>query len=276
VLRFAVPVVAASGLPDSFRSAPVIAIVPARYQSTRLPGKPLALIDGKTMVEHVCRRIADARTVQATLVATDDSRVADAVAAFGGTAVMTRTDHVSGTDRLAEVAAHLSAVIVVNVQGDEPLMTGAAIDAAVVPLLANREELVSTLRRRIDDRADLDNPAVVKVVVDGEGFALYFTRKAVPFVRPGQPAPASWRHLGLYAYRRSFLLKFAALAPTPLERAEGLEQLRALEHGYRIRTVETGIDAIGVDTPEDLERVRQAMERPRHGSALTALVSDGR
>jgi 3-deoxy-manno-octulosonate cytidylyltransferase (CMP-KDO synthetase) len=212
------------------------------------------------MVEHVYRRAEQARTIDAVIVATDDERVAGVVDRFGGTAVMTRADHASGTDRLAEVAAELSSEFVVNVQGDEPLMAPDAIDAAVGPLLADPAELMSTVRRRIDDLADLDNPSVVKLVVDARGHALYFTRARVPFVRPGHSAPTTWRHMGLYAYRRKFLLRVAALPQTPLEQAEGLEQLRVLEHGFRIATVETTVDTIGVDTPEDLERVRRLVE----------------
>jgi 3-deoxy-manno-octulosonate cytidylyltransferase (CMP-KDO synthetase) len=260
VLRFAVPVVLPSGLPDSVRSARVVGVIPSRFQSTRLPGKPLALINGSPMVEHVYRRALAASTVDAVLVATDDERVAEAVAGFGGLAVMTRSDHETGTDRLAEVARELSGEIVVNVQGDEPLMPAAAIDAAVRLLLERRDDPIGTLRRRSTDPSDLANPSIVKLVVDHEGYALYFTRAAVPFVRPGHPAPAFWRHLGLYTYRRGFLLKLALLRPTPLEQAEGLEQLRALEHGFRIRTAETTADTIGVDTPDDLERVRRLLE----------------
>jgi 3-deoxy-manno-octulosonate cytidylyltransferase (CMP-KDO synthetase) len=211
------------------------------------------------MIEHVCRRTAQAQSVDAVLVATDDDRIASAVDQFGGTAVMTSPAHATGTDRLAEVAASLSADVIVNVQGDEPLIAPGAIDAAAAPILERPDDLMSTLRRRIDDPADLDNPSVVKVVVDGEGQALYFTRSAVPFVRPGHRAPIMWRHLGLYVYRRTFLLTVARLPRTPLEEAEGLEQLRVLEHGYRIRTVETTADTIGVDTPEDLERVRRIL-----------------
>ena len=184
-------------------------------------------------------------------------RVAEVVEAFGGTAVMTDPDHATGTDRLAEVAAYLEGDLVVNVQGDEPLITGQAIDAAVEPCLRRPDELMSTLRRRIDDPADLHTPSVVKVVVDRDGYALYFSRSAMPFVRPQAPVPTQWRHLGLYVYRRTFLLAVAGLAQTPLEQAEGLEQLRVLEHGIKILTVETTVDTIGVDTPEDLERVRK-------------------
>jgi 3-deoxy-manno-octulosonate cytidylyltransferase (CMP-KDO synthetase) len=171
---------------------------------------------------------------------------------------MTSASQLSGTDRLAEVAATLACDVVVNVQGDEPLMTADAI-GLVVSALDLRDDRMSTLRRRLDDPADLDNPAVVKVVVDEAGYALYFSRAPIPFVRPGQPAPDRWRHLGLYAYRRECLLELAALPPAPLEIAEGLEQLRALQHGIRIATAETTADTIGVDTPEDLERVRRVV-----------------
>jgi 3-deoxy-manno-octulosonate cytidylyltransferase (CMP-KDO synthetase) len=260
MLRFAVPDLFPSGLARQVRTARTIAIIPARYRSTRLPGKPLASIDGRPMIEHVYRRAEQARSVDAVLVATDDERIAAAVRAFGGHVVLTRPDHATGTDRLAEVAAHLEGELIVNVQGDEPLIDPDAIDAAVAPLGDRPGDVMATLRRRIDDKADLDNPSVVKVVVDSDGYALYFTRARVPFVRPDHPAPVAWRHIGLYVYRRAFLLRLAALPRTPLEQAEGLEQLRALEHGFRIRTVETTVDAIGVDTPEDLERVRRLVD----------------
>jgi 3-deoxy-manno-octulosonate cytidylyltransferase (CMP-KDO synthetase) len=209
------------------------------------------------MVEHVHRRAAAATRVDAVVVATDDQRVADVVSGFGGIAVMTRADHATGTDRLAEVGRALEGEIIVNVQGDEPIMTAEAIDGVVALLQSNATDVMATLRRRVTDMTDLANPSVVKLVADKAGYALYFTRSAVPYVRPGQPAPVFWRHLGLYAYRRAFLQTLAGLTSTPLEQAEGLEQLRALEHGYRISTAETQADTIGVDTPEDLERVRQ-------------------
>ena len=215
------------------------------------------MIAGRPMVEHVYRRASEATRVNAVVVATDDARVADVVTSFGGTAVMTRSDHATGTDRLAEVAQALEGEIILNVQGDEPLMTPRAIDDVAGLLLSRPNDLMATLRRRVEDLADLDNPSVVKLVADREGYALYFTRSRIPFVRPDHPAPVFWRHLGLYAYRRPFLATLAGLLPTPLEQAEGLEQLRALEHGYRISTAETSADTIGVDTPEDLERVRR-------------------
>ena len=257
VLRFAVPVVVPSELARSLPGARVVVVIPSRFQSTRLPGKPLAVIDGRPMVEHVYRAATQARRADAVVVATDDARVAEAVHAFGGLAVMTRTDHATGTDRLAEVASALDCDLIVNVQGDEPLMTGRAIDDAIARLIERPDEVMSTLRRRLDEPADLESPSVVKVVVDRDGVALYFSRAAVPYVRGGQPAPVLWRHLGLYVYRRATLLQLARLPQTPLEQAEGLEQLRALEHGIRIATVETDADAVGVDTPEDLDRVRR-------------------
>ena len=260
VLRFAVPVVLPPGLPESIRTARTVAIIPARFSSTRLPGKPLALIGGTPMVEHVYNRARAASTIDAVLVATDDERIARVVDAFGGVAVMTGSHHATGTDRLAEVARALESDIVVNVQGDEPAMAPEAIDLAVRRLLTHTGDELATHRKQTSDPGDLVNPAVVKIVVDRDGYALYFTRSAVPFVRPGHPQPVFWRHLGLYAYRRATLLKLAALPPTPLEQAEGLEQLRALEHGIRISTAETTADSIGVDTPDDLERVRQLME----------------
>ena len=227
------------------------------------------------MIEHVCARAARAPSVAAVVVATDDERIARAVEAFGGIAWMTRPDHPSGSDRLAEVAAELDSAVIVNVQGDEPLIEPAMIEQALAPVLADASVPMCTLRRRIVDAADWTDPNVVKVVVDRRGFALYFSRAALPFVRrqPEPPAARSieavapaapvapdgagpWKHIGLYVYRREFLVTFAGLPPAPLELAESLEQLRALEHGYRIMTVETDLDTLSVDTPGDLERVR--------------------
>lgn len=257
MLRFLVPVVVPAGLAVHGR---VVAIIPARYHATRLPGKPLALIAGHPMVEHVYRRASAARLVSAVLVATDDPRIAEAVDAFGGTAVMTRADHPSGTDRLAEVAEHLDCEIVVNVQGDEPLLDPASVDAAVAACLDDPGVNISTLRTPLADE-DAANFNVVKVVINLKGDALYFTRNAVPHFRAGQPRGQAWRHLGLYVYRRTTLLALSRLQPTPLERAEGLEQLRALEHGLSIRTVATAATAPSVDTADDLEMVRELMSR---------------
>jgi len=208
------------------------------------------------MIEHVYTRTAAARSVSAVIVATDDERIHRAVLAFGGDSRLTSPAHQSGTDRIAEVAAGLHCDLIVNVQGDEPLIEPAMIDEAVAPFAADAALMMSTLRRRIDDAVDSGNPNVTKVVVDRDDFALYFSRAAIPFVRRGCPAAPAWRHVGLYVYRRACLLRLAALPPTAMERSEALEQLRALEHGIRIKAVETAFDSIGVDTPEDLERVR--------------------
>lgn len=218
------------------------------------------------MIEHVCRRAASARGVDAVVVATDDDRIAAAVRSFGGIAVMTRPAHRTGTDRIAEVAANLPCELILNVQGDEPLIEPSSIEAVIAPLLQDPMLEMSTACAVISDPSHYDDSNVVKVVKDRAGRALYFSRSPVPFIRipdPGSRIPV-YKHLGLYGYRRTFLLKFATLPQTPLERAESLEQLRALEHGYRIHTVETQYDSIGVDTPEDLERVR------RHFVAATA------
>jgi 3-deoxy-manno-octulosonate cytidylyltransferase (CMP-KDO synthetase) len=214
------------------------------------------------MIELVYRRAAAARSISSVIVATDDERIVRAVEGFGGRARMTSAAHASGTDRLAEVAADLECDVVVNVQGDEPLIEPEMIDEAVAPFSGDPALMMTTLRRRIDDPAELRNPNVTKVVVDRDGFALYFSRAPIPFVRDGSPAAPAWRHVGLYAYRRPCLLRLAALAPTALERSEALEQLRALEHGIRIMALETAFDSIGVDTPDDLDRVRRLVTAP--------------
>jgi len=244
--------------PDSTRSPRVFVVIPCRWASSRLPGKPLADIAGRTMVERVYRRAAAARDIAGVLVATDDERIAAAVRAFGGQAALTRPDHASGTDRIAEVAQGLACDLIVNVQGDEPALDPAAIEAAVAPLSADSTIPMGTLGTALDPAVDPANPHTVKVLVDQQGFALYFSRAAVPFRREGgEPYAAVLRHIGLYVYRRDFLLTLASLPRTPLERQESLEQLRALEHGHRIRVVETAYTSVSVDTPEDLERVRR-------------------
>lgn len=211
------------------------------------------------MIEHVYRRASDARSVSSVIVATDDDRIFRTVVSFGGLARMTSPNHPSGTDRLAEVAANLSCDIIVNVQGDEPLIDPTTIDQAVAPLKADPSLEMSTLRRRIDDPEEITNPNLTKVVVDRDGYALYFSRAPIPYVRGGAQAAPAWAHIGLYVYRRTCLLRLAALPPSALERSEALEQLRALENGIRIKAIETSHESIGVDTPEDLERVRRLM-----------------
>ena len=215
------------------------------------------------MIEHVYRRAVASPAVSQVIVATDDLRIATAVLQFGGQVRMTRADHLSGTDRLAEVAATLDCDVVVNVQGDEPLIDPDSIAEAVAPFQGDPSVQITTLYRRISTPAELTDPNIVKVVVDRAGFALYFSRAPIPYVRdPRGGWPPLFRHVGLYAYRRTALLVLANLEPTPLERAESLEQLRALEHGIRIRAVETKYDSLGVDTPEDLEQVRRLIAAP--------------
>jgi len=208
------------------------------------------------MIEHVYRRAGAASTVSRVIVATDDRRIFDAVRGFGGEAMMTAASHQSGTDRLAEAAASIAADVVVNVQGDEPLLAPDTIDAAVEPFAWDAALEMSTLRRAMTDPAERLNPNVTKVVVDRDGFAMYFSRAPIPFTRAGQPPAPAWAHIGLYVYRRTTLLRLASLPQTANERAEALEQLRALEYGIRIKAVETDRETIGVDTHDDLERVR--------------------
>ena len=225
------------------------------------------------MIEHVYRRASEARTISSVIVATDDRRIADAVIGFGGQARMTSAEHLSGTDRLAEVALTLDCDLIVNVQGDEPLIDPRMIDEAVEPFAADPALEMSTLRKRIDDEAERLDPNVTKVVVDANGFAMYFSRAPLPFIREGCPPAPAWRHVGLYAYRRDTLLQLASLPPVAIERAEALEQLRALVHGIRINCVETAYDSIGVDTPADLDRVRVLMSaRPLTSAAPRSTV----
>ena len=209
------------------------------------------------MIEHVYRRAAAVAGIADVIVATDDTRIVEAVTRFGGHAVMTADAHRTGTDRIAEVARTLICDIVVNVQGDEPLIEPGMIAQVIAPL-RGADVPMATLRRRLVDEHEYASPHVVKVVVDRDDNALYFSRAPIPARR--DHAGASFKHIGLYAYRREFLLEFAALPQTPLEIAESLEQLRALEHGFRIRTPETVYDSIGVDTPADLDRVRRQLQ----------------
>ncbi len=235
----------------------VLAVIPARYHASRFPGKPLVEVAGKPMLQHVWERAGRAERVARLLVATDDERIAAAVRRFGGEAELTRTDHASGTDRLAEVAARFEAEIYVNVQGDEPLIEPAAIDAAIEAILADPEVPVATLCTPITRAEDIMDPNVVKVVRDFCDDALYFSRAPVPWVREQQAriAVRHLKHIGLYVYRRDPLLEFPTLPPGDLERVERLEQLRWLENGYRIRVAETAYDAVSVDVPEDVARV---------------------
>lgn len=214
------------------------------------------------MIEHVYRRASASPIVSQVIVATDDLRIATRVSDFGGKVRLTKATHETGTDRLAEVAASIDCDVVVNVQGDEPLVDPAAISELVEPF-ADPSVQMTTLYRRIHDSADLTNPNVAKVVLDRGGFAMYFSRAPIPYMRdPRGGWPPIYRHIGLYGYRRSTLMVLAALEPTPLERAEALEQLRALEHGIRIKAVETRYESFEVNTPEDLEQVRRLLAVP--------------
>jgi 3-deoxy-manno-octulosonate cytidylyltransferase (CMP-KDO synthetase) len=244
-----------------------VGIIPARMGSSRFPGKPLALIAGKPMLQRVFEGARTAKRLRELIVATDDARIASACAAFGARAVMTSPAHPTGTDRVAEVAAALGAEIVVNVQGDEPLLEGFVIDAVVDALAAAPGCALATAVHRAEPDAASD-PNRVKAVLDRFGNALYFSRSAIPFHREslGSEASASlhepplWQHVGLYAYRRAFLLELVRLPQTPLERAEQLEQLRALEHGHEIRcAVIEGWRSVPVDVPEDIARVEAAL-----------------
>jgi 3-deoxy-manno-octulosonate cytidylyltransferase (CMP-KDO synthetase) len=236
-----------------------VGVIPARYRASRFPGKPLAKILGIPMIQRVFEGARQATRLRDVLVATDDERIVEACAGFGAEALLTSPDHPTGTDRLAEVARGLPDDIVVNVQGDEPLIQGAVIDTAVAALEDDPEVPVATLVHPLSAEAALD-PNRVKVVLDRHGRALYFSRNLIPARREGQPAPPYWQHVGLYAYRRDFLLAFVELEPTPAEQAEALEQLRVLEHGYSIRAavVENWV-SVPVDTPEDLARVEEVL-----------------
>lgn len=233
-------------------------MIPARFASSRFPGKALADLSGKPMVQHVWERAQRARYLEDVLVATDDHRIADAVRAFGGRVRMTRSDHPSGTDRLAEVASAENATLFVNIQGDEPLIDPEAIDAAILSVHGDESVAMGTLKKTIVDPTDVLNTNVVKVVTNLLNDAIYFSRCPIPYERDGRnQIPLHAKHVGLYVYRRDFLLRYPDLPIGPLEQAERLEQLRALENGYKIRVVSTDYESLGVDTPEDLERVNE-------------------
>ncbi len=243
----------------------VAALIPARYGSTRFPGKPLALLRGKPMIQHVYEKTCLVRGLSRVVVATDDERIATVVKGFGGDVVMTRADHPTGTDRLAEVARHLAAEVIVNVQGDLPFFPPTMVEDAVVALTNSSRAVMSTVKTPIWDAAEWQNPNVVKVVTDRNGVALYFSRSPIPFRRDkkandeGPREALGHRHIGLYVYRRDFLFTFTQLPRTELEQLEQLEQLRALEWGYAIAVSETERPTIEIDTPEDLQRAEEIM-----------------
>lgn len=245
----------------------VTVLIPARYASSRFPGKPLADLLGKPMIQWVYERSSECDLVDQVIVATDDKQIVAAVKKFGGNVRLTRSDHASGTDRLAEVADTLDDHLIVNVQGDEPLITANMIRLAVAPLLKDPSIPMGTLKTSIASLEEYQNPNIVKVVTDQSGFALYFSRASIPFARDFvHDLDRRWeelavaKHIGLYVYRREFLLAYPKLSVTPLEKQECLEQLRALEHGYRIFVAKTQHAGIGVDTPDDLEKVRQLLK----------------
>jgi len=241
----------------------VIVVIPSRYASTRLPGKPLVLLAGKPMVQHVYEQAKHAQTVHRVLVATDDQRISDAVTSFGGEARMTRSDHRTGTERIAEVAAHEAGDVFVNVQGDEPLIDPVAIDTAVGALLEEPQAQISTVATPIRHAGDIMDPNVVKTVLDFDGNALYFSRAPIPWIRDTQQKMhvKYWKHLGLYVFQREALLEYPTLPQGELEKIEQLEQLRWLENGWKIRVAEVAHDAVSVDVPEDVARVEKLMQK---------------
>ena len=213
------------------------------------------------MLQHVWERASQARYLTGLVIATDDQRIQAAAQSFDARVVMTRADHASGTDRVAEAASASNADLIVNIQGDEPMIDPAAIDAAVLGLLEQEDVPMATLKTRIGNPADVADPNVVKVVTDRMGRAIYFSRSAIPFLREPAERAAHFKHIGLYVYQREFLLGYSELPVGPLERAERLEQLRALENGFRIQVIETDYDSLGVDTPEDWEKVAEIFEK---------------
>ncbi|HEX8872726.1 MAG TPA: 3-deoxy-manno-octulosonate cytidylyltransferase [Candidatus Acidoferrum sp.] len=247
----------------------VVVVIPSRYGSTRLPGKPLVSLAGKPMVQHVYERAKRAQTVHRVLVATDDQRIVDAVKSFGGEACMTRTDHRTGTERIAEVAAREPGDVFVNVQGDEPLIDPAAIDTAVGALLEEPAAQISTVATQVRHAGDIMDPNVVKAVLDFDGNALYFSRAPIPWVRDSQLKihVNYWKHLGLYVFERNALLEYPTLPQGELEKIEQLEQLRWLENGWKIRVAEVAHDAVSVDVPEDVTRVERLLQEEKRAAS---------
>ena len=234
----------------------IVGIIPARYASTRLPGKPLLDIGGKVMIQHVYERALQSRLIDEVIVATDDERIVDAVELFGGTAVMTSVEHPSGTSRAAEVVKNMDVDLIINIQGDEPLIKTEMIDELVDVMIRDENLYTATLCYQIYEESFSD-PNVVKVVCDRNGFALYFSRSLIPFPRYKENHRV-YEHIGIYAYRKPFLLKYCEWEDTPLSKTESLEQLKVLENGYKMMVIKTGFpyEALSIDTKEDLERAR--------------------
>jgi 3-deoxy-manno-octulosonate cytidylyltransferase (CMP-KDO synthetase) len=239
----------------------ILIVIPARYASTRFPGKPLTPIAGKSMIQRVVEQIQQATLPSRIVVATEDDRIKTAVEALGAEAILTRADHRTGTDRVAEVAAHLPADIYINVQGDEPLIDPATVDAVVAVIVEDESILLATPCCAIHQKKEIMDPNIVKVVQDFDANALYFSRAPIPWVRDTGASVAAqhWKHIGLYGYRRDALLEYPTLPPGELERIEQLEQLRWLENGFRMHVVESEYDAISVDVPADVERVEKLL-----------------
>jgi 3-deoxy-manno-octulosonate cytidylyltransferase (CMP-KDO synthetase) len=237
------------------------AVIPARYAATRLPGKPLVEIAGKPMIQRVWEQVRQAKNISRVVVATDDDRIRTVVEKFGGEAIMTRSDHATGTDRIAEVAASHDAGIFINVQGDEPLVSPEAVDALAEAISGDPEVQLATLAVALKTPADIMDPNIVKVVLDFDDNALYFSRAPIPWVRDKGTATHArhLKHLGLYAYRRAALIEYNTLPPGDLERVEQLEQLRWLENGFKIRVAETEHDSVSVDVPEDVARIEKLL-----------------
>lgn len=244
-----------------------IGIIPARYQSTRLEGKVLKDLLGKSVIQHVWESAKRAATLNELIVATDDERIVSEVLRFGGKAVLTAKEHKTGTDRLREVVNPLDVKVVVNIQADEPLLHPSMIDDIVRPLLEDKDIAMTTLKKKITDPEDLNNPNVVKVVCDKNGYALYFSRSPIPYPRLKGDA-IHYKHIGIYAFTKDFLFTFTNLPASSLEETEGLEQLRVLDNGYKIKVAETQFDTIGIDTAEDLKRAKEVLlsrERSKQG-----------
>jgi 3-deoxy-manno-octulosonate cytidylyltransferase (CMP-KDO synthetase) len=241
----------------------IIAFIPSRYDSSRFPGKPLALIAGKPMIQHVYQCASACPDISRVYITTDDERIFNSVEGFGGKAVMTRREHPSGTDRIAEAVQKLDLSaddLIVNIQGDQPVFEPTVISHMVAPLIEDSSIPMSTLKYRIKEREKIENSNIVKVVTDNRGFALYFSRCPIPLYRDIKTKHEYYKHLGFYAYRRDFILEFNRLSGGRLEAAEKLEQLRALEHGFRIKVIEAASDSIEVDAPEDIEKVEALIE----------------
>ena len=237
-------------------------VIPARFAATRLPGKPLRLIAGKTMIQHVYEKAAAVKEADFAIVATDHQGIYDTVKSFGGEVIMTSPNHQTGTDRIAEVAEKIKCDIIVNVQGDEPLIKPETIALCARPLLDNPKEVMATLKHRLYNKEDIQNTNFVKVIADKNDYAIYFSRFAIPYTRNECGFPY-FKHIGIYAYRKDFLLQYAKMPQTLLEKSESLEQLRAIENGYRIKVLETNDIPAGIDTEEDLKKVQAILENTK-------------